>query len=269
MSAINIGPFAFPFGVVLLFVASGVGLAIAKWSARKQRVDVEPQLWLVLLAGVLGARIAFVAMYWSGYRAAPWSIVDIRDGGFLASAGIAAAIAMAAWCAWRTREGRKPLAYSVITGMLIWTVGTVASLLVYTGKAEVPDITLTRLDGSPVQLTAFAGKPIVVNLWATWCPPCRREMPVLRDAQLRHPEIVFVFADQGESAAMVSSYLESAQLKLDNVLLDPGRQLASQTGSRGLPTTLFFNEKGQLVDRRVGGLSAASLAQRLENLRGK
>ncbi|HZW14110.1 MAG TPA: prolipoprotein diacylglyceryl transferase family protein, partial [Noviherbaspirillum sp.] len=112
MSAITIGPFAFPFGVVLLFVAGTVSLAVAKWTGRRPRVDVEPQLWLVLLAGVLGARIGFVAMSWSAYRAAPWSMIDIRDGGFLASAGIIAAIAMAAWCAWRTREGRKPLAYS-------------------------------------------------------------------------------------------------------------------------------------------------------------
>lgn len=269
MTSINIGPFAFPFGVVLLFVSGAVSLAVAKLAGRKTRVDVEPELWKVLFAGVVGARIAFVILYWDAYRAAPLGIVDIRDGGFMASAGIISAIAMAAWCAWRTKVGRKPLAYSVMTGMLVWTVGTVATLLVYTGKAEVPDVTLTRLDGSPVQLSAFAGKPMVVNMWATWCPPCRREMPVLRDAQLRHPEIIFIFADQGESAETVRAYLDAAQLKLDNVLLDPGRQLAYQTGSQGLPTTLFFDAKGKLVDRRVGGLSAASLAQRLEPLRAK
>ncbi|HZW13154.1 MAG TPA: TlpA disulfide reductase family protein, partial [Noviherbaspirillum sp.] len=132
-----------------------------------------------------------------------------------------------------------------------------------------PDVTLTRLDGGSVRLASFAGKLMVVNMWATWCPPCRREMPVLRDAQRRHPDIVFVFADQGESAETVRRYLESSQLKLDNVLLDPSRQLAFQTGSQGLPTTMFFDEKGKLVDRRVGGLSEASLAQRLESLRGK
>ncbi|GAB3537852.1 TlpA disulfide reductase family protein [Noviherbaspirillum agri] len=269
MASLNIGTFAFPLGLVILFAAGAVSLAVAKIAGRKPRADVEPQLWKVLFAGVFGARLAFVVMYWDAYRAAPFSIIDIRDGGFLASAGILAAVAMAVWCAWRTKDGRKPLAYAVMTGMLVWTVGTAVTLLVHTGKKEVPDLALTRLDGSTARLSAFAGKPIVLNMWATWCPPCRREMPALRDAQRKHPEIVFIFADQGESAETVRAYLDAEQLQLDNVLLDPGRQLAYQTGSQGLPTTLFFDAQGKLVDRRVGGLSAASLAQRLERLGAK
>lgn len=57
------------------------------------------------------------------------------------------------------------------------------------------------------------------------------------------------------------------QLSLDNVLLDSGLQVGNQIGSMALPTTLFFNEKGMLVGRRTGELSAATLAQRLDSLR--
>src|SRR5690606_40886240 len=61
-------------------------------------------------------------------------------------------------------------------------------------------LALTKLEGGEVRLPTFIGQPTVVNLWATWCPPCRREMPVLRDAQQRYPDIAFIFANQGESA---------------------------------------------------------------------
>jgi len=107
----------------------------------------------------------------------------------------------------------------------------------------------------------------VVNLWASWCPPCRKEMPVLRDAQARHKDVVFVFVDQGEDDNTARSYLAGQQLALRNVVLDPQRQLASQVDSQVLPTTLFFDEEGMLVNRRIGELSTVTLAQRMESLR--
>jgi thiol-disulfide isomerase/thioredoxin len=126
---------------------------------------------------------------------------------------------------------------------------------------------LARLDGGTVQLHSFVGKPMVVNLWASWRPPCRHEMPVLRDAQAQYRDIVFIFANQGENADAVRQYLKTEQLALDNVLLDFKLQVGRQTASMGLPTTLFFNEQGILVERRIGELSAATLAQRIESLR--
>jgi thiol-disulfide isomerase/thioredoxin len=56
-------------------------------------------------------------------------------------------------------------------------------------STPVPLVELRRLDGTPVQLRTLSDKPMVINLWATWCPPCRREMPALQDAQRRHPHI--------------------------------------------------------------------------------
>lgn len=108
---------------------------------------------------------------------------------------------------------------------------------------------------------------MVVNLWATWCPPCRHEMPVLRDAQSRHSEVVFVFANQGESADAVRHYLDSERLRLDNVLLDSGMQTGQRAGSGALPTTLFYNAQGKLVNRHLGELSTESLAGYIESLR--
>jgi thiol-disulfide isomerase/thioredoxin len=113
----------------------------------------------------------------------------------------------------------------------------------------------------------MSGKPLVLNLWASWCPPCRREMPVLAKAQAEHSDVTFVFANQGEGADAVKTYLAAQHLSLHNVVLDGTTVLACRTGSAGLPTTLFFNARGELVDRRMGELSPATLAQGLASLR--
>jgi thiol-disulfide isomerase/thioredoxin len=132
----------------------------------------------------------------------------------------------------------------------------------------LPTVLLTTLAGEPVDLAGLAaGQPLVVNLWASWCPPCRREMPVLAAAQQQETGVRFVFANQGEGAATAQRYLSASQLALANVVLDPGTALGKAVGSTALPTTLFYDAKGRLVDTHLGELSAASLASKLKQLR--
>jgi thiol-disulfide isomerase/thioredoxin len=133
--------------------------------------------------------------------------------------------------------------------------------------AALPSLPLRTLEGEPVLLGAIAkGRPTVVNLWATWCPPCREEMPQLASAQQRETAVQFVFANQGESAAVVRRYLYDEILALDNVLLDPDSRLSRAVGAKGLPTTLFYDARGRLVDRHAGALSKAALARKLQAL---
>src|SRR3546814_10975536 len=93
---------------------------------------------------------------------------------------------------------------------------------------------------------------MVLNLWATLCPPCRREMPVLDEAQGRYPGIAFVLVNQGEDRGTIHRYLDRAGLALDHVLLDPHSQAMLETNTRGLPTTLFFHAEGRLADTQPG-----------------
>jgi thiol-disulfide isomerase/thioredoxin len=108
---------------------------------------------------------------------------------------------------------------------------------------------------------------MVVNLWATWCPPCRREMPVLAAAQKQETGVSFVFVNQGEEGSTAQRYLNIEKLDLANVLLDPGARLGREVGSGSLPTTLFYDTNGRLVDTHLGQLSAASLASKLSKIR--
>lgn len=256
-----------PVGPLVLLGALFLGIFVARLAGRGRQIDLEPTLWNIFLAGVLAARLAFVVAYFDAYRAAPWRMLDIRDGGFLTSAGLLAALALTAWYAWRTREGRKPLLLAVLVGVSFWGAALLTATVMDREASPLPELALERLEGGTVRLDGLKGKPVVINLWATWCPPCRREMPALRDAQLRHPDVVIILANQREGQDAIRRYLDAEGLALGNVLLDMRGELGKMTGSQALPTTLFFDARGLLASRRIGELSAATLDQRIEALR--
>jgi thiol-disulfide isomerase/thioredoxin len=128
---------------------------------------------------------------------------------------------------------------------------------------------LTEFDsGATLDLRRAArGRPLVVNLWASWCGPCRAEMPTLAAAQQREPGVGFLFVNQGESASAVRAYLVDQDLPLREVLLDSGSRLGAAVGSRGLPTTLFYDARGKRIGAHFGVLNAAALQSRLREMR--
>ena len=92
-------------------------------------------------------------------------------------------------------------------------------------------------------------------------------MPLLAAAQQRETAVGFLFINQGESAAAVHAYLTDQDRTLHDILLDSGSRLGSAVGSRGLPTTLFYDAQGHRVDAHFGVLNAAALESRLRLLR--
>jgi thiol-disulfide isomerase/thioredoxin len=156
----------------------------------------------------------------------------------------------------------------LLAGALVWGAMFGALRMTEEEKPTLPTVQLTTLAGASVDLARLAaGRPMVVNLWASWCPPCRREMPVLAAGQQQEAGVVFVFANPGEDGAPALRYLSTSQLAQANVLLDPGTALGKAVGSTALPTTLFYDASGRLVNTHLGELSAASLASKLQQLR--
>lgn len=268
MNTFNLGPLSIQ-GTHLLMLLSLLTAAVAgQLAGRRSKVSIAPLLLDMLLVGLVAGRVAFVALWFEQYSKAPLTMLDSRDGGFLAWAGLGSALAYGAWRAGRQQQLRNPLAAGVLAGALAWFMsGAPAMMQVQQGKS-VPAVTLAALDGAAVALPELArGRPAVINLWATWCPPCIREMPVLAAAQQRYLGIQFIFANQGESAATVAHFLRAQGLKLDHVLLDPASATGRAVGSSGMPTTLFFDAQGQLVDAHLGAVSDASLAAKLAKIR--
>lgn len=265
MLSVNLGPLSLPIGHLLLVFAFVVALITGALAGRKEGIPIAGTLADIFLVALLTARIGFVALYFEHYRDDLLGIIDIRDGGFSVLAGIAGALVFAAWRMRRHVLIRRPLAIAMAAGLISW--GAIAGLIALMEQqtASLPQASIATLDGKPVQLSELApGTPMVVNLWATWCPPCIREMPVLEKAQKDNPGVAFVFVNQGEQPESIQQFMQEQGLSLDNLMTDFSGSLGRTTGSHGLPTTLFYNAEGRQVNAHMGELSKATLARSME-----
>lgn len=157
--------------------------------------------------------------------------------------------------------GRIPITIPVmiVAGLITATgcqsaaepVSTVSRPL--TEGEPAPDFKLEDLDGETVSLRDLRGKPVLLNFWATWCPPCRAEMPYLQEVfeEWQGKELVVLTIDIGESRATVQNYLQSYKLSLP-VLLDISKIVSYRYGFRYIPTTFFIDKDGIIQRMRVG-----------------
>ena len=147
----------------------------------------------------------------------------------------------------------------------VWAAAAV--LLVACGESKPkPELVLQDIQGKQVSLQQLQGKPAVVNMWATWCAPCRREMPLLQQAQKNHPEVQFVLVNQGEKAPAVTAYLQKNQVGVAHVWLDEAMQARSALPYQGLPSTYFLNKKGEIVAHSLGEIKHEQLEQHLQQI---
>lgn len=262
---IGIGPFSIQ--VVVVFGAALIAWATARMVARRLP-DVSPRtagtmLFDAALWGFIGARAAYILQWWEDYAGSPMAMVAIGDQGFSWWIGTLVALAVTWWRTRTARMLRRAVLAGITAGVLAWVAAGGVIGLLHRAAPPLPALELATLDARPVNLGSYTGQPVVLNLWATWCPPCRREMPVFERAQEQYPGVAFVLVNQGETAQQAQTFLEQEGLALENVLLDPTSRALQVMGSRGLPTTLFFDAQGLLVDSHLGEMTMASLRSTL------
>ncbi len=113
------------------------------------------------------------------------------------------------------------------------------------------DFTLRDMHNKPVTLSALKGKIVMVNFWATWCPPCRIEMPVL-DALSTHFESqgLVILSITDEEGIKVAQFFANNKYH-PAVLLDPGGKVHKQFHVRGIPVTFIFDRDGKLIGQTI------------------
>lgn len=263
----NFGPWALATGPLALIAGVVVALAVDARLHRRGMPRMEGTLWWLLAAGVLAARLAHVIRWWPEYAREPSSLIDPRVGGFVVWAGALAVLAGAIVLAARHPARRRPLVLTLAAGGLAWgLVSLTAWRLEQATQLPLPALALADLNDRSMAIDTLAGQPLVINVWATWCGPCRRELPMLVQAQKRLPDVRFVFVDAGESADAVRRFLAGQQLTPQHVLLDSNGAFGAHYNVRGYPTTLFVDTRGQLRDTHLGELSAATLAESLQRI---
>lgn len=131
-----------------------------------------------------------------------------------------------------------------------------------------PDFTLPALrpDRPEVALSAAPGKPTVVNFFAAWCEPCKKELPVLREAALRHAGVIeFLGVDHQDSRSDAIELLDAFGITYP-AGYDPKGEVAARYGLRGLPATVFITADGRIVELHQGEITGAELEERLHQL---
>ncbi len=133
--------------------------------------------------------------------------------------------------------------------------GTLKKLIVHEAPRNVSTLPMLTQDGQEDMLSNHFGSVLVVNFWATWCAPCRKEMPALDRLQelFPHEQVkVIAIATGRNEAAGITSFLESAGVDDLLIRLDPRLSLSTAMGVRGLPATILVNRNGKEVARLTG-----------------
>jgi peroxiredoxin len=128
-----------------------------------------------------------------------------------------------------------------------------------------PDLSLQSLDGRQVSLSQYRGSVVLINFWATWCPPCKGEIPALEAAYRAHKDRGFVIlgVDVGEPGPVVQTFVRRMGISYV-VLLDEQERMLVRYGGLGLPMSVLVDRDGIIRERHIGVISEAELQKYLD-----
>lgn len=291
IEAFNLGPLLFPTRPLILVLSIFFAIWFSHWLGGKLQLDknqvkhiAEYTAW----CGLLGARLGFVVLNWTAYADAPWTALYVWQPGYLYFSGLLAGSAYALWQVTKMspklrRSFFKALAGGYLAAGLVF--GSAVLSIEFLKQPGIPgtgdratDFKLQNLSAETVQLSDLAGRAVILNFWATWCPPCRREMPLLDELQKAYGEkgLSVIGVDINESPELVKSYVNTVGVSypiwVDAPTGIPGfdrtQEIFASYGGVGLPSTLFIDRDGIIQRIYVGELSRGFLQNQAENILG-
>jgi cytochrome c biogenesis protein CcmG/thiol:disulfide interchange protein DsbE len=154
----------------------------------------------------------------------------------------------------------RRLSLPLALGLLLAACGGAAS-----GESDLPDLP----EASPDEVVAFVvddGRPAVVNVWASWCGPCRAEAPLLTEAHAEYgDEVLFVGVDVQDSQPSAKEFIETYGLDFQH-FFDADKAVPAAFGGFGVPITYFMSADGEILETHTGILDERSLVEGIEAL---
>lgn len=263
MNGLQLGPLVLS-GDRLALIA-GIFVFMIGTGLLATRVSERFNLWstVVVVAGLVAARLGHVVTNWDYFQSEPLRALAIWQGGFQ-WVWVAPVIVVAVFALLKTAKERWWSAASVVSSALVW--GALFNLVSTTEPLPAPQMVLEQIEGEPILLSQDTGRATVVNLWATWCGPCRREMPAFQQAENSHPDVRFLFVNQGEYEDKIRDFLAQEGLVLKHVLLDPSLAVPKHYDTVGLPVTLFLQKDGTLHHVHVGEIAPEEIDRQIGRL---
>ncbi len=122
---------------------------------------------------------------------------------------------------------------------------------------QAPDLQLNTPGGQSIALSELKGTPVLLNFWATWCGPCRHEMPFLQQIYDERPEetLVLLTINIQESSSQVVQFMQSEGFSF-TVLLDSNGNVAQRYNIHGIPTTFFIDKDGVIQEIKIGAFQS-------------
>ncbi|MFC5386517.1 prolipoprotein diacylglyceryl transferase family protein [Aquamicrobium segne] len=258
MNAISIGPFIFAPDRFAAILAIAAFLLLSEILARKVDRRFSSWAWGATLAFIVGARAGHVIKHGENFFAEPLRALYLWQGGFMIKAGVVLVLAYTLVCF--RRELRLALWAALPAVISAYVAVFILQLTAGTPATPLPSgQTFRTLAGESFQPAALKGEPLVINLWASWCPPCRREMPMIADVAASTDDARLVFINQGEGVDIIRGFLEAENLELDHVVLDTLGEFRRHYKAPGLPATLFIARDGTLQSVHMGEISREGL----------
>lgn len=134
-------------------------------------------------------------------------------------------------------------------------------------KVKATDFKLKDLTGKEVSLSDFKGKNVYLNFWATWCPPCRGEMPDIEKLyeETKDSNLVILGVDLGEDSSTVKSFIDNNKYNF-KILLDSDQSVAAKYNINAIPTSFFIDKNGVIVSKKVGAMTLDEMKEYVKTL---